>query len=311
MTNRYVVVGDDIVIRADQIVAIVPSGEGSDIYTQGGKIYVYAAPGELIKAWRDTLRPLLDDAGKDANDAAVAERVQSLVREAAAAREKIEGEKSPRPDYEKFDATLINLQAMARRVGTPAGWLKTEAASGRIPCLRAGRHMLFNPSAVEAALAARAATERLVEPGSQVTNKAAAAIRARSAPSSKMATDEREAIGNLMKAATAEERRRCGDYLRAANKDDCFAGYLDELLKGMANPHAEVFIALGIDASDPPSDLKKWLADQLADARKQERCRIVREIREMPDSYRRGGKDTPITPSAVADAVASNNPAPQ
>lgn len=46
---------------------------------------------------------------------------------------------------------------MARYLGVPVGWLKSEADAGRIPHLKAGRSYLFNPEAVEAVLAKRAA----------------------------------------------------------------------------------------------------------------------------------------------------------
>jgi hypothetical protein len=36
-------------------------------------------------------------------------------------------------------------------------WLRAEAEAGRIPCLRAGRRLLFDVQAVEAALIRRAA----------------------------------------------------------------------------------------------------------------------------------------------------------
>jgi len=54
-------------------------------------------------------------------------------------------------------AKLENLQQIARRFALPAKWLKVEASQGRIPVLRIGRRLLFNPDAVEEALAERAA----------------------------------------------------------------------------------------------------------------------------------------------------------
>lgn len=53
---------------------------------------------------------------------------------------------------------LVNLYALSRMLRVSAGWLKSEATAGRIPCLKAGKQLLFNPAAVEAALASRAAT---------------------------------------------------------------------------------------------------------------------------------------------------------
>lgn len=55
---------------------------------------------------------------------------------------------------------LVNLAELAkklRRFGLTARWLRTEAEAGRLPCMRAGRRMLFNVAAVEAALLRRAA----------------------------------------------------------------------------------------------------------------------------------------------------------
>lgn len=52
--------------------------------------------------------------------------------------------------------TFIPLHRLAQRLGLPAAWLKTEAEQGRIPSLRAGRRLMFNPEAVEQALLERA-----------------------------------------------------------------------------------------------------------------------------------------------------------
>ena len=51
---------------------------------------------------------------------------------------------------------LLPLGPMARRVRVTTGWLRDEAAAGRVPCLRAGERFLFVPKAVERALAKRA-----------------------------------------------------------------------------------------------------------------------------------------------------------
>jgi hypothetical protein len=53
---------------------------------------------------------------------------------------------------------FLSLNRAALRLGVPEAWLKTEAKAGRIPCLRAGRRLLFSLSAVEAALLERAHT---------------------------------------------------------------------------------------------------------------------------------------------------------
>jgi hypothetical protein len=52
---------------------------------------------------------------------------------------------------------LLPLGPMARRLRVPVAWLRAEAEAGRVPCLLAGRVLLFAPQAVEAALVARAA----------------------------------------------------------------------------------------------------------------------------------------------------------
>ena len=52
---------------------------------------------------------------------------------------------------------LVSVRGLADRLKLPAAWLKAEAAAGRIPSLRAGRRLLFNPTAVERVLLDRAA----------------------------------------------------------------------------------------------------------------------------------------------------------
>jgi len=44
------------------------------------------------------------------------------------------------------------LRAMARRLRVPATWLRAEAYAGRLPHLRAGTSLLFDPEAVERVL---------------------------------------------------------------------------------------------------------------------------------------------------------------
>jgi hypothetical protein len=43
----------------------------------------------------------------------------------------------------------LYLGAMARRLRIPATWLRAEAEAGRIPHLRAGSALLFDPEVVE------------------------------------------------------------------------------------------------------------------------------------------------------------------
>lgn len=55
-------------------------------------------------------------------------------------------------------AQLVRLSAMARIAGVPSSWLRGEAEAGRVPVLKAGARLLFNPAAVQQTLAERAAT---------------------------------------------------------------------------------------------------------------------------------------------------------
>ena len=54
------------------------------------------------------------------------------------------------------EPNLIPIGPMARRLRVPVAWLRTEAESGRVPHLKAGRAFLFVPSIVEKVLADRA-----------------------------------------------------------------------------------------------------------------------------------------------------------
>lgn len=47
---------------------------------------------------------------------------------------------------------LLNTGMMARHLRVQPEWLKAEAASGRLPCVPAGKDFLFSPEAVEAVL---------------------------------------------------------------------------------------------------------------------------------------------------------------
>jgi hypothetical protein len=53
--------------------------------------------------------------------------------------------------------TLRSLARRFKRYGLSVVWLKAEADAGRLPCLKAGRRLLFDPAAVEAELLRRAA----------------------------------------------------------------------------------------------------------------------------------------------------------
>jgi excisionase family DNA binding protein len=52
---------------------------------------------------------------------------------------------------------LLSLPRQARRLGVTQKWLREQADAGRIPCLKAGNRYLFNPTAVQEMLTARAA----------------------------------------------------------------------------------------------------------------------------------------------------------
>jgi hypothetical protein len=51
---------------------------------------------------------------------------------------------------------LMPLSQLARQLCVPVRWLRDEADAGRIPCLRAGRTLLFDAEHVERLLAERA-----------------------------------------------------------------------------------------------------------------------------------------------------------
>lgn len=55
-----------------------------------------------------------------------------------------------------FTARLLPINTVARRLRVPVRWLRGEAESGRIPCLRADGKFLCDLEAVERALLERA-----------------------------------------------------------------------------------------------------------------------------------------------------------
>lgn len=55
---------------------------------------------------------------------------------------------------------LTSLSRMARRLGVTRQWLRDQAEAGKIPCLDAGNRYLFNPEAVQEALAEKGARTR-------------------------------------------------------------------------------------------------------------------------------------------------------
>ena len=54
-----------------------------------------------------------------------------------------------------MDAKLFTLNRLSERTGLPAAWLRREADSGRLPCIRAGRQRMFDLAAVLRALTER------------------------------------------------------------------------------------------------------------------------------------------------------------
>ncbi|MFH1110710.1 MAG: hypothetical protein V1790_16155 [Planctomycetota bacterium] len=55
---------------------------------------------------------------------------------------------------------LLPLGPTARRFRVPSRWLREEAEAGRVPCLKAGRALLFNTEVVASVLLERAAAEK-------------------------------------------------------------------------------------------------------------------------------------------------------
>ena len=63
------------------------------------------------------------------------------------------------------DRRLYPLGLMARTLGVPTRWLRSEAEAGRLPCVKAERALLFDPEAVE-----RILVERAQQPQSETTS---------------------------------------------------------------------------------------------------------------------------------------------
>lgn len=60
---------------------------------------------------------------------------------------------------------LLLLGPTARRVGLPPAWVKAEAEAGRLPCLKIGKTLFFNPEAIAQLVAERAAQQTLQREG--------------------------------------------------------------------------------------------------------------------------------------------------
>ncbi len=64
-----------------------------------------------------------------------------------------------------MSSSVVTLSGLAAHFRLPRHWLRQQALAGRIPCLRVGRRFLFNPAAVEEALARLAASKEGVSRG--------------------------------------------------------------------------------------------------------------------------------------------------
>jgi len=55
---------------------------------------------------------------------------------------------------------FVSLHQLARSCGLPMAWLEAEAKARRLPCLRVGRRLMFNPDLVKQSLIERSTTEQ-------------------------------------------------------------------------------------------------------------------------------------------------------
>lgn len=60
--------------------------------------------------------------------------------------------------HDSIDKPVI-LSLMARRLRVPSKWLRAEAEAGRIPHLKAGNVLLFDPDTVDRLIAERVRSE--------------------------------------------------------------------------------------------------------------------------------------------------------
>ena len=58
-----------------------------------------------------------------------------------------------------------SLNQLARRTGLPVTWIRQQASTGNLPCLRVGSRFLFSPAAVNETLL------RLAEQGQLLNNE--------------------------------------------------------------------------------------------------------------------------------------------
>jgi hypothetical protein len=64
-------------------------------------------------------------------------------------------------------ATVLRLRELAAALRLPSDWVRDAALAGRIPCLRVGRSLWFDPTAVRAALQRLAAESYATDPAEQ------------------------------------------------------------------------------------------------------------------------------------------------
>lgn len=62
-----------------------------------------------------------------------------------------------------LDLNVVPIGVMARRLGVPCQFLRDQADTGAIPCVRSSGVYLFNPAVVTQVLAERAGVERAAE----------------------------------------------------------------------------------------------------------------------------------------------------
>lgn len=70
----------------------------------------------------------------------------------------------------QLEPRLHGLLSLSVELHLPAGWLRQQALAGRIPALRVGGRLLFNPAAVRRTLAVLAAESTATE-GSELADR--------------------------------------------------------------------------------------------------------------------------------------------
>ena len=62
---------------------------------------------------------------------------------------------------------IVDASQMGRLLRVSPTWLKQEAEAGRLPCVQAGKKVLFHPPTVERVLAQRAAVKPSGQPAAE------------------------------------------------------------------------------------------------------------------------------------------------